>query len=87
MTKYTATTSFALASGLHARRGDVVELTDAEAKPLHKSKAIGLYLEEGDEFDDALPKAKPRTKKREGKPASPAALDDSQMMAVDPKAT
>lgn len=85
-TKYIANTSFALADGTHARRGEIVALSDADARRLNKSKAIGLYLADGDEAPDDLPKPKERKKRRTGKPTGPATLDMADTIAVDPRA-
>lgn len=81
-TKYKVLRTFATAAGMH-RKGQVVALTDAEAKKYNKLGAIGLHLEDGEEAEEILPKPKKRT----GKPAGgPRTLDDGDMLVPDPKA-
>ena len=83
-TRYRVTLALGAPDGRTYLKGEVIDLTDEEARYFNKHGAIGLYLAEGDEAPNELPKPK-RNIKRDisKKPAAPTALADSDLVEVD----
>ncbi len=81
-TTYKALTTIVMSDGREAVYGQLIQLTDEEAKEKHAANAIGLYIGDGEVADDTLPKPK----KKRGRPASPKPLADEDLVTPDPKA-